>query len=339
MNSASRGQRLYLHIGCGKTGSSALQLWLHRYREAFEKAGFFYPFGEGRDPGEYEITSGNGKLLIDALEAHRAQAYLQKLFRQYSRIIFSSEAFQGIEGKNLKALRELQEKLGFDITVIVYVRDLYDVLYSLYHQRIKRHLETESFEHFIRQTKIVQQFHVLRRYEKFFDQIEVLHYDSEKERGLDRAFCRALGIDDGRIPPMASRKVNRSLSVFEAELLRRMNGLFLGHCPPDSEFSRELSDTLIYANPEKETEIYFDPKLLQVLRKRFSKEIGRINRRYFGGKTLKLFDRSGKKLVRKLPEIPQEYLLVSELLIDKYCRASQNRRSLPGLGRLLKQVY
>ncbi len=337
MNPASVERKLYLHIGCGKTGSSALQLWLYQTREDFEEAGYFYPVGEGKEPGEYEITSGNGKLLIDALEAQRAESYLQKLFRRHSRIIFSSEAFQGIDGAKLKTLRELQEKLRFDITVIVYVRDLYDVLYSLYHQRIKRHLETESFAHFVRQTKIVQQFHVLRRYEKFFDRIEVLHYDSEKARGLDRAFCRALEIEDGGIPPMASRKVNRSLSVFEAELLRRINALFLDHCPPDPEFARELSDTLIYADPEKETEIYFDPKLLQVLRRRFSKEIGRINRRHFGGKTLKLFDRSGKKLVWKLPEIPREYLLVSELLIDKYCRALQNRKSFPGLGRFLKQ--
>jgi len=334
-----KDRKLYLHVGCGKTGSSALQLWLHHHREDFATAGYFYPVIEESEPGVYEITSGNGSLLIEALKKGQAEVLLKQLFQRSRRVIFSSEQFQGIGETLLQALKDLGPQLGFETVIIVYVRDLYDVLFSLYLQRVKRHGETESFDTFIRQTKKVQQFQVVRRYEKLFDHIRVLHYDSERSGGLDRAFCRALEMKGTRIPRMTPRKINRSLTLMEMELLRQTNRLCLYKCPGESELDRKLSDALIYRDPEKETEIYFDAELLKFLRRRFSKELNRLNRRYFGGHKLKIFTPKGKKIARDIPEVAPEYLHIVETLLEVFCsRERMPRGVLEKVGRLFRPV-
>ncbi len=322
-------KKLYLHIGCGKTGSSALQLWLHQNRSVLQQHGIDYP--EEKDgnntPGDYQITSGNGSLLIDRLEKKSHERYLKSLFQRYSTLLFSSELFQGIGGGMLDQLVESSIKLGFHMTIIVYLRDVYDVIYSLYVQRVKRHLETRTFEEFALELKVLQQFHVLSRYEKYFDDLRVIHYDTELERGIDRIFAEILGLDQ-EIPGMTSRKVNRSLNVFELELLRQMNRIYIEKFGgEDSEFSREISDRLIYVDPEKPTEIYFQKDLAEKLQKKFLKPLRRVNKKYFDDNRLKFFRRKEKRVVRTVPKVPREYFVAVESIMKYFLDAKKKRKS------------
>jgi len=320
-------KRLYLHVGCGKTGSSALQLWLHQNRLILERYGIGYPEEEGVSFGKYEITSGNGSILIEHLEKGRHERYLESLFKKHKRLLFSSEQFQGVGGGALEQLVDASSKLGFRVTIIVYLRDVYDVIYSLYVQRVKRHLETRTFEEFALGLKVLQQFHVLSRYEKHFADLRVVHYDSELARGIDLAFAEILGLG-GEMPRMASRKVNRSLSVFELELLRQINRIYLERFDgEDPEFSREISDRFIYADPEKPTEIYFQKDLIEKLRRKFAIPMRRINQRYFHDNRLRIFRRRRKNIVKALPEISGEYLVAVSSVMEYFQHKEKKRKS------------
>ncbi|MCC2673168.1 MAG: hypothetical protein K0R58_115, partial [Ramlibacter sp.] len=263
----SNERTLYLHIGCGKTGSSALQVWLNHQAEVLRGLGVDYPtFGRGK-LDTYAITSGNGKKLIDAVVAGEAAPYLQELAKSPARKIFlSSEAFQSLSEDNLRDLKAQAAHAGLRISIIVYVRDVYDVVYSAYQQMIKRHLGGQTFREYGLKREKIQQFEVVAAYARQFDDMHVFHYDSERERGLEKAMLEALGLDPARVPAMPDAKVNRSLDVEESELLRMVNQRYVQHCPAAvNSFSARIADALIYADPEHETEILLDDKVLRHL--------------------------------------------------------------------------
>jgi len=311
-------KKLFLHIGCGKTGSSALQLWLAENRRYLSKYNIEYPLFSKEKYDEYEITSGNGVPLFQEIKKRQEYGLLEKILKQSKKnILFSSETFQGFVLKELHTIHLLAEKYHYDVHIIVYVRDVYDIMYSSYLQFVKRHLYTDTFFDMIKNLKAIQQFDVVRTYEKVFQHIHMVHYDSAKKEGIDKAFYSILGLADDQIPPMKAKKVNRSLTVFETELMRKANALYKTYYRKQEDmFSFKISNALIYASPEKKTEIYFNQKIVKILEEKFQQDIERINERYFKQSRLKVFDPVNKYLVETLPEIPEEYyLMLSSVLM------------------------
>ncbi|CAN0511837.1 unnamed protein product, partial [Phaeothamnion confervicola] len=106
LSNMSNERTLYLHIGCGKTGSSALQVWLNHQADVLRRLGVDYPSFGRRKLDDYAITSGNGKKLIDAFAAGQGEALLQKLARSScDKVFLSSEAFQGMTVESLEELK------------------------------------------------------------------------------------------------------------------------------------------------------------------------------------------------------------------------------------------
>ena len=64
-------KKLYLHVGCGKTGSSALQVWLSQIAGELEKTGILYPLHGATPLDDYTISSGNGERLVEAIRVLR----------------------------------------------------------------------------------------------------------------------------------------------------------------------------------------------------------------------------------------------------------------------------
>ncbi|WP_435106116.1 hypothetical protein [Arhodomonas sp. AD133] len=334
---------VFLHIGCAKTGSSALQNWLRENARPLRRAGLAYPLGEKARPlwsrlrkvrPEYEITSGNGVRLRNAIAAGRIDEVLHRdLKRNRGDLLYSSETFQSLDLEQLDALRHFTDTNRLQAVIIVFLRDLYDVLYSSYLQVVKRHGFAGSFRDFAFNVEMPQQFRVLRTYEQRFDDIRVLHYDSANSQGVDRVFLQALGIDPEKIPAMAERTVNRSLSIEEAELLRRTNAITKEYFPGESlEFSVGVSDTLIHENPERQTEILYDTAIIEHLENRFREEIQRINVRHFGDQRLQVFVPEGKLLAENVPPLDPAFDSILKHLIHKAGEHARQTPTGPGVA-------
>jgi len=317
-------KKLFLHIGAGKTGSSALQIWLYKNHKKLKKQGINYPIFDQKIKSDYQITAGNGVFLINKLR----EGCLEELFDSFKKdkdsLLFSSETFQILTDKELNFLKDIAITYGYDITIVFYVRDLYDMLYSSYQQLIKRHLYFKSFEEFVLNIKSMQQFDVLYEYETIFKNIKIVHYDSFLDIGIEKPFCEVLGVEMNLLEPMEKRKVNRSLDVFETELLKNVNKMYLEELKEqDSSFCTLLSDSLIYVNPEKNTEIHYTDKILSIIANKFKKDIDYINTKYLSSEKLNIFEKKNKLIVKDTFNIPVEFLIIIKSIFS-YLKSKEN---------------
>lgn len=312
-------RNIFLHIGCGKTGSSALQIWLWNNSKNLKNAGINYPIYGKEKIERYSITSGNGLRLISAFKDNVEEKVIENdLSNNNLDLLYSSEAFQSLTNENILSLAKIAKKNNVKIQVIAFVRNVYDIAYSSYLQQIKRHLCSERFKDFALSRPTLQQFHVIKKYEQFFDDIHLIHYDSAKNDGIDQAFCEKMGINTSVIDRMENTIVNRSLDLFESEILRISNKEYKRVYPDstDTRFSEIISDALIYSNPEKKTKILFDKDVVDFFKQTLNQEVERLNKKYFHNNCLKIFDPENKEsLPSIIPEIPVEYVTVIKSLI------------------------
>jgi len=302
-------RKLFLHIGCGKTGSSALQIWLAQNADRLERSGVFYPRPNKKKLDNYAITSGNAGALISKLNSvHDAEELLiSNLKSCENNILYSSEGFQNLDESQIVCLNSVAKKLELEIHIIAYMRDVYNYTYSSYMQLIKRHSYSDTFSRFAYSQKILQQFRVVNFFESFFNNITVLHYDSEKEMGVEKAFCRVIGVKDEMVLPLAPYKVNRSLTLHESQMLCAANLLYKNAFSNNAgEFCTVISDFIISVNPEAETEVYFDEGVVEYFTETMGEQINHINKTFFGSDKLCVLGKSETNYVTELPSLSDE---------------------------------
>jgi hypothetical protein len=126
--------KLYLHIGANKTGSSAIQLFLVKNRSELKAAGYCYPkFGELYN-AHYHISSALG--CGPNVKAEELETLSEKMLEECgdNACILSSEYF--ITVNDVTRIYHTFSK-SFDIEVIVYFRR-HDLWFeSLYNQAVK----------------------------------------------------------------------------------------------------------------------------------------------------------------------------------------------------------
>ena len=312
--------RIILHIGCGKTGSSALQNWLYRIAPKLLLKNIHYPSVLPISSDPYEITSGNGIPFYRAIKSGSARKYLNDIIDSSDRcILFSSELFQELTDADLADVNNIAESYGFTVKIIVYMRDVYDMVYSSYLQLIKRHSCTNTFSDWATSLKYenIQQFNVLDKYERNFSEIEVIHYDSHRVNGLDKPFCKAIGVtlDDSLM--MSKVKVNRSLTLLESSLVRICNEKYRSINKNYSDvFCQNISDALIKSNPELTTELYFNQNIFRHLSQICSSALDSINQKHLKNTPLLVFNAEGKDVVWELPVVHETHVMLINALIS-----------------------
>ena len=257
-------KQLYLHIGLGKTGSSALQSWLSLNAELIALQGIDYAdivpevkFGES--------LSGNGIALhhacveqdCDRLEDLLTSTYF---FTPGNKVaIVSCELLQGLSLSKIRTIKDICDKNAIEVTIIAYVRSVYEWLYSTYVQFVKRASHTHSFGAQDEDLNFAP-FHdcLLRYFEIFGEKMTVLNYDSAK-KNIYASFASVTGIATDSLKPLNIR-VNRSLSFEEVEILRRINALHNG------AFSTQISNFVISKNPQVRSRVYYDSTLVARVR-------------------------------------------------------------------------
>lgn len=299
-------KKLYLHIGCGKTGSSALQIWLHQNADNFLKLGIFYPTLNQKIKTDYQITSGNGVALSRDLIEKKSIDIIEESFSSgIGSVLFSSENFQKLEKVDIQNLLSECLRNNIEVHVLAFVRDVYDIVFSSYMQSVKRGNYYKTFREYADGVKSLQQFEVVRKWAEFFPDIKVVHYDAFKNK-VNVPFLEWLGVDSKVVPEIKKTKVNRSLTLLEAEFLRLLNKVYCEKFNNlDFSFSSRISDAIILNDPEKKSEILLDMSVLENLRNKFSQSVDDFNNKYLynQGGGIKIFERNKKNIVENVPDL------------------------------------
>jgi len=244
------GTRL-LHIGPHKTGTTAIQGALHLARERLAAEGVVYP-GRGRQP-LWPILAVTGQPAL--LGGQRPEiSYWTNLVRDIraagdQRVVLSSEFFA--EADDAAAGRVIAELGGPRVHVVVTLRSLTRILPSQWQQYLQngfhfRYLEwlegilsdpprtpTPGFWCRHRHDALVARWAA----ENGPENLTVIVLDESDRLMLLRVFESMLALPGGFLVP-EERASNRSLTVAEAELVRRLNEEFSRRAWPHRSYAR-----------------------------------------------------------------------------------------------------
>ncbi|MDD2307906.1 MAG: hypothetical protein PHP53_24600 [Prolixibacteraceae bacterium] len=311
-------RKIYLHIGCGKTGSSAIQLWLNQNAEFFLKRNIYYPIFDVIVDDPYKIISGNGVIAVKSISDGTFLKFFGNLITKNTQdILLSSELFQTLNEKQINEMKNIFNSFNMNPSIIVYLRDIYDILFSQYNQLVKRHVLSKTFHEYVLSIISIYQFDIIDRWSGFFNNLYVIHYDTYKN-SLDSSFISALGINPTNFPRMRNNTVNRSLSFFELELLRLLNEIYTAKFKKtNTKFSTNISNFFIKKSPEKSTAILYDEEIEKFIFEKFNKKIKYINETYFKGKnTIQIFNKKDKQFTEEKFVLNNEYKMAVTALIN-----------------------
>lgn len=209
-----------LHVGPHKTGTTAIQRFLHRNRDQLLEQGILY-----RTPG---LTMTDHNPLVAGFRGGTpptevARAFIADLVGKAGdhRVLISSEELSG-GSTDIGAFLACLE--GCPVTAIGYLRHPYDLVVSAYNQvvrdpRVRRTtpMNHRPFAYDPSLRNIIG--HWLER-----ARMVLCPYDPEQwpERSLTRDFLRTIGVDDGLFAHDGNRE-NRSLSPALLEAARHLN--------------------------------------------------------------------------------------------------------------------
>ena len=150
--------KLFLHIGHGKTGTSAIQSSLAIASNDLAEQGISYPIQQSlRDrASRLEITSGNWEpnsevsLSDELLE-------IAKNNGNNSKVILSSESLFWLIPELIQNKNKWENNI--DIHIILAVREIEEMLSSEYQQRVKRHGDSMPLEQFLRARHFISSHH------------------------------------------------------------------------------------------------------------------------------------------------------------------------------------
>ncbi len=225
INSGFLTKQIYIHVGPGKTGSSALQKYLLENRQQLLQQGIFYPAHSIDKSG---ISSGNFWSIYKETKNAAAEISAEKLNQLMAdfekqkahTLILSSEAF-------FMRIPEIT-KLIPGARLICYLRSPIDNIESVYNQSVKRHGNSKTFAETFPQPN----FAILRQLEAYLkslrDERFILRYyhpDCFNEGSIINDFFKALDLP---LPaPTKADQINPSYSLEALELKRRLNELSL----------------------------------------------------------------------------------------------------------------
>ncbi len=221
--------KLYLHIGMGKTGTSAIQYFLFKNREYLKSRGIYFPAKDDYlDNAIDGTTSGNSEEIIKLILEERYEEvfeYFENLL-QNNDVIISSEVLIYFFGKNIELLADIVET--FDTKVILYIRKQDEFYNSLANQWTKfKYLEdvdciSEVHEHYFYIMKLMNHVNndkiVMKVYEK----------GQFKNGNIFSDFLDCLGLELDENFELPEKRINTSLSPLAYEIKKIYNKRYSG---------------------------------------------------------------------------------------------------------------
>ena len=247
--------QLFLHIGHGKTGTSAVQSSLAIASDELSKKGIRYPIQQSlRDQASrLEITSGNWQpnpevsLTAQLLEIANNNPKNEK-------IILSSESLFWLVPELIQNKSEWENYI--EMHVILAVREIEEMLSSEYQQRVKRHGDAMPLKQFLRARHLISSHHekaaeIIGLMSQSKISNTIINYSKHK-RDISRLIFKFIGAEElYPADQMAGAIINRSLSGKELEILITINALYYSKFP---WISTRISDALIKNQPTIEAQ-------------------------------------------------------------------------------------
>lgn len=236
-----------LHIGHGKTGTSALQSFLALNENLLLEYGICYPESYTFDAAKKGyISSGN---LADARKYEELiyQVTSKQISNHY---LFSNETLMVKMLGNPLSLQNLARE--FTLELILYCRNPLDHVFSSYGQSIKREGNTKSMSEWIESFNRPQQVaEMITLCEDIGVTLKLINYS--KIESIEKSFCDVLlGEKSHDFLQNAqftkTKTINRSLSRVEYEIQREFNK-YMG-----AKSSIFVSDALVNNAPDIESE-------------------------------------------------------------------------------------
>lgn len=210
---------LILHVGHGKTGSSAIQSALALSTEALARSGVIYPSDASDDRARKgHITSGN--IRYPELDGRYWQAVQDN--PQARAILFSNEAlFQQLTAEPARVQGLIQA--GVPVRILLFTRNPLKHAVSSYGQAVKRGGATMGLEPFLQGYNLpaaVDRF--LTAMNDLGAEVLVRNYANHSKRLLE-CMAEMLQLDPGVMTKPPVQNVNRSLTPSEMHLQRCFN--------------------------------------------------------------------------------------------------------------------
>jgi len=243
-------KQILLHIGRHKTGTSSLQKFFIDNRNKLNVYGIYYPFSCVRAYAHHLLAESIAPRKIktadiDVLSLSTVQKVRSEMESvSYNKILISSEAFQNVAPQNVFRIFE-----GYDVRVIVYLREQIGYFISSYNQRIHATSEFIGDEEYFQSSfsKLADYEKFLENWEKYFSgNVSVSLYDkSELIKGciINDFFSRHLHIDvEADDSFVRGRDENPSLSAEILMFKLRLNDFLPDDYPQKSDVYKFLAD-------------------------------------------------------------------------------------------------
>ncbi|MFT5572294.1 MAG: hypothetical protein ACI9FR_001217 [Cryomorphaceae bacterium] len=276
-------KKLILHIGYGKTGSSALQTWFALNAQQLNKQGVNYA-GINDEAKAFQVNSGNGGLLLSFLNGEDVsnERLMEYYFGNLDCALISSEALQSlgtdraVNRDDLTRLLNFAQKNRLDLRVIAFIRNIYNHNYSNYVQAVKRKGWCMTFEDWTDEKLNIYPIQFFMALRKSVP-VSLLNYDSNINN-LAPSFCRVANIEYSNLLEMRRKKVNRSLTHTELKTLQ----LYIESASEvgvDRIFiARKVSDHLVNNFPNVGYKTYYSKEVVQKIEKNFGSQISEFNK-------------------------------------------------------------
>lgn len=152
-------KKLYIHIGPGKSGTSAIQSFLAKSSDVLGGLGYSYPNIDDIDESSKGIvTGGNSASLAKsflepehpfAIKDEKKKAEIINKFKAVlensnQNIILSSELFSMLKVGEVEKLKEVIDGYDYEVFCIFYLRRHDQIVESDYAQQVKKHGYTEK---------------------------------------------------------------------------------------------------------------------------------------------------------------------------------------------------
>lgn len=220
---------LYVHVGAGKTGTSALQSFFLLNKKALRDVGVGFPV-----QGQTKINGGLSHHYLSDHGAARNSNALQDWRDLGSEdietsIVSSENLHNKISAPDGAAFfTTIRDTLDCDIRIVFYIRRQSQWLQSAYAQFVKSDIETRSFPEFVTRYTRNLPDQVLRFAEIFGPKAIILRpFEKAQFHGgeICHDFCHALGIDWNPAFRLPEGNANPRLAPDALELKRRLNML------------------------------------------------------------------------------------------------------------------
>ena len=242
--------QLYLHIGHGKTGTSAIQSAFAIAQKDLLKLGIEYPIQntDREKASQFAITSGNWNHNPKETLAQELIRRSQERNNNNSILLSSESLFWRLDDLFEDGMQELKD---LNLHILLAVREIEEMLSSEYQQRVKRHGEKRPFEQFLRSRHFISSHHkraseIITLLKQNKIKTTIINYSKHKNNIIELIFETLHAEEAYPRDTVNGVVVNRGLSHKELAIITLINALFHTKFP---WISTRLSDALVKELP------------------------------------------------------------------------------------------